>query len=205
MSETNANAAARRILIHKTLVDVRELLAAGPLTREVLDRITHRLELLAKETHLFTAADFPPPAPHEGDSTRYRLNPEDADDDVALYLNSLNPGKTSVPHNHTTWAVIVAVAGDELNRVYERLDDGSTDQAEIRQVREKVVRPGHSINFLPEDLHSIHVTGQTPTLHFHLYGQPLETLVGRIGIDPETGRVINYNKTQMRPSEEVRA
>jgi hypothetical protein len=43
--------------------------------------------------------------------------------------------------------------------------------------------------------------GHEPTLHFHLYGQPLETLSGRIGVEPETGRVVNYNATQFTPSE----
>ena len=29
------------------------------------------------------------------------------------------------PHNHTTWAVVVGHAGNELNRFYARTDDGS--------------------------------------------------------------------------------
>ena len=44
-----------------------------------------------------------------------------------------------------------------------------------------------------------------PTLHFHLYGQPLETLSGRIGIDLATGEIVNYNATQMKPGQEQRA
>lgn len=59
---------------------------------------------------------------------------------------------------------------------------------------------GASIAFLPDDVHSIHVVGDSPTLHFHLYGKPLERLTGRIGINAETGAITNYNATQFQPS-----
>ncbi|MET1537684.1 cysteine dioxygenase, partial [Burkholderia sola] len=35
------------------------------------------------------------------------------------------------------------------------------------------------------------------------YGQPLETLSGRVAIDPDTGEVKNYNAAYFRPSEAV--
>jgi hypothetical protein len=65
------------------------------------------------------------------------------------------------------------------------------------------VQPGTPIAFLPDDLHSIHVIGDAPTLHFHLYGRPLETLSQRIGVNLETGAVVNYNATQLKPSKAV--
>jgi predicted metal-dependent enzyme (double-stranded beta helix superfamily) len=194
----------RQSAIDQTLEDIRQIVGQHPLDRATLAVVTTRLERLAAQKQLFTRADFPPPAASlgVGASTRYRLNPEDADDDIALYLNSINPGKTTIPHNHTTWAVIVAVEGQEDNRVYRRTDDGTNaEHAQLALVRELTVQPGTSINFLPEDIHSIHVVGNAPTLHFHLYGQPLETLSGRIGVEPETGKVVNYNATQFVPSE----
>ncbi|MFC4274513.1 cysteine dioxygenase family protein [Achromobacter aloeverae] len=208
MTQATSIAAERQQQVKTALADVRALLAGAALGRGVLDQVTRRLEQLAAATHLFPREDFPPPAPggDAGASTRYRLNPEDSDEDLALYLNSINPGKTTVPHNHTTWAVIVAIAGDELNRVYRRTDDGSDpSRASLEQAREVVVRPGQSIAFLPDDIHSIHVTGQEPTLHFHLYGRPLETLSDRIGVNLETGEIINYNKNHLRDSQVARA
>lgn len=208
MTQASSIAAERQQQVNAALADVRGLLANATLDRDVLGRITRRIEQLAAATHLFSREDFPPPARAEevGASTRYRLNPEGRDDDVALYLNSINPGKTTVPHNHTTWAVIVAIAGDELNRVYRRTDDGSDpSRAALEQAREVVVRPGQSIAFLPDDIHSIHVTGDEPTLHFHLYGRPLETLSDRIGVNLETGEIINYNKSHLRDSQVVKA
>jgi len=205
-NDTTAIAAQRRIAVDQALADIRAIAAAQALDRAVLARITARLEKLAANAALFTREDFPPPAASEGvgASTRYRLNPGDGDDDVALYLNSINPGKTSIPHNHTTWATIVAVEGQEENRVYRRTDDGSDPaQARLELEREVTVQPGTSIAFLPEDLHSIHVIGDRPTLHFHLYGQPLETLSRRIGVNLETGAIVNYNATQLQPSKAV--
>ena len=203
---STALAAQRRVAVDQALTDVRAIASAQPFDRALLARITARLEKLASHAELFTRADFPPPAVTEGvgASTRYRLNPEDGNDDVALYLNSINPGKTSIPHNHTTWATIVAVEGQEENRVYRRTDDGRDPAvARLELEREVTVQPGTSIGFLAEDLHSIHVTGDQPTLHFHLYGQPLETLSRRIGVNLETGKIINYNATQLEPSKVV--
>jgi predicted metal-dependent enzyme (double-stranded beta helix superfamily) len=189
----------RQTAVTALLGDVRAILAAEGVTRAALDAISQRLLALAsQDAALFSADDFPPPQAGGADtSTRYRLNP--GEDGVALYLNSLLPGKTTVPHNHDTWAVIAALKGEELNRVYQRTDDRSDpDQASLEVEREVIVRPGTPIAFLPDDIHSIHVTGNSPTLHFHLYGRPLETLDGRLGYELETGRVVRYNATHMQ-------
>ncbi|CAN7348319.1 cysteine dioxygenase [Variovorax paradoxus] len=201
-----ALAARRRVAVDQALTDIRGIASTQPFDRTVLARITARLEKLAQQTELFTRTDFPPPAATEGvgASTRYRLNPEDGDDDIALYLNSINPGKTSIPHNHTTWAAIVAVEGQEENRIYRRTDDGRDPAvARLELDREVTVQPGTPIAFLPDELHSIHVIGNEPTLHFHLYGRPLETLSQRIGVNLETGAIVNYNATQLKPGKAV--
>jgi predicted metal-dependent enzyme (double-stranded beta helix superfamily) len=188
----------RQAAVAALLDHVRHIVAKQGVTRAALDAISERLQALAAHhAELFTAGDFPPPQAGSGDtSTRYRLNP--GEEGFALYLNSLLPGKTTIPHNHDTWAVIAALEGEELNRVYKRIDDGTDpEHATLDLEREVVVRPGTPIAFLPEDIHSIHVTGATPTLHFHLYGRPLETLSGRLGYELDTGRVVRYNATHL--------
>lgn len=206
MTDTlNATEARRRSAVDDTLNDVRQILGGQPPSRDTLKAIIARLEQLAADKALFSRADFPPPALSAGvdASTRYRLNPADGDEGLALYLNSINPGKTTLPHNHTTWAVIVAVEGQEVNRIYRRTDDRSqSDRGQLELVRELTVQPGTPTGFLDEDIHSIYVTGTEPTLHFHLYGRPLETLSGRVGYQPD-GSIVNYNATQFRPSKDV--
>lgn len=194
----------RGTAVERTLATIRGLLGTTPPDRAALAQVASVLDELARQPQLFPASDFAPPdvSSGVGASTRYRLNPHDGDAEIALYLNSINPGKTTIPHNHDTWAVIVAIEGEELNRVYRRADDGrDAGFAKLEIEREFTVRPGHSIQFLPDDLHSIHVAGERPTLHFHLYGKPLETLAGRIGIEPATGAIVKYNATQFKPSQ----
>ncbi|MFK4443044.1 putative metal-dependent enzyme (double-stranded beta helix superfamily) [Caballeronia udeis] len=188
----------RQAAVTALLDHVRHIVEKQGVTRAALGAISNHLQALAVDhAGLFSAADFPPPQAGSGDtSTRYRLNP--GEDGFALYLNSLLPGKTTIPHNHDTWAVIAALEGEELNRVYNRTDDGADpERATLDLDREVVVRPGTPIAFLPEDIHSIHVTGERPTLHFHLYGRPLETLSGRLGYELDTGRAVRYNTTHM--------
>ncbi|RYP49685.1 hypothetical protein DL770_011145 [Monosporascus sp. CRB-9-2] len=190
--------------VHQTLVAIRAIAAQDGITHASLARIADRLQELAAQEALFPLDAFPPPAAGDADaSSRYLLHGE-PDQTFALYLNSINPGKTTPPHNHTTWAVIVALEGQELNRVYTRTDDGrDPERATLALSREVVVQPGTPITFLDDDIHSIHVVGNAPTRHFHLYGRALETLTGRVGYDLATGRVLNYNRNYMNATKQA--
>lgn len=197
----------RQQAVASTLADIQRIATTQGIDYRSLDAIAARLKQLAAQPELFPVEEFAPPDPGDSQaSTRYLLRKE-PDDTFALYLNSINPGKKTVPHNHTTWAVIVAVDGDELNRVYKRMDDGSSDDhADVVLQREVVVSPGRDhVAFMPEDIHSIHVVGNRSTRHFHLYGQALERLTGRVGFDLDNKRVLNYNRNYHAPSNETKA
>jgi predicted metal-dependent enzyme (double-stranded beta helix superfamily) len=198
-------AAARAAAVAATVDRIRGIEAAEGVTRASLAAIREELLKLAAQEHLFPSAHFPPPPNGEKGSNRYLLQ-EDQGGRFALYLNALNPGNETKPHDHTTWAVVVAVDGQELNKVYERADDG-TDPArcELRLREEVMVEPGRGICLMPEDIHSIHTTGQVPTRHLHMYGLALERLDDRKGYDPETGAVVPYNKNFMKPTASARA
>jgi predicted metal-dependent enzyme (double-stranded beta helix superfamily) len=170
--------------------------------RDALKEIVSLLEDLAGRRELFNFERFPAPTEAQGTTQfRYRLN--DDGETPTLYVNSLLPGKSTIPHNHETWAVIVAIEGQELNDVFRRADDGSDPaRADLQLDQKVIVQPGTSISFLGEDLHGIRVDGETPTLHFHLYGRPLESLENRYGVKAD-GTVVLYNKSQMTPSIEA--
>ena len=154
---------------------------------------------------MFPSATFPPPPNGEKGSNRYLLQ-QDLGNRFALYMNALNPGNATKPHDHTTWAVVVAVDGQELNKVYERTDDGANpDKASLRVREEILVEPGRGICLMPEDIHSIHTTGDRPTRHLHMYGLALEKLDNRKGYDPDTGEVVPYNSNFMKPTLQARA
>jgi predicted metal-dependent enzyme (double-stranded beta helix superfamily) len=190
--------AQRADVIEEFLKEIRVIHQRG-VDRAALVEIVGLLEALSERRDLFNFQAFPAPIPGQGSSAfRYRLN--DNGDTPTLYLNSLLPGKSTIAHNHETWAVISAVEGQEINYVYGRSDDGSDPQrARLQLEKEVVVQPGTSISFLGDDLHGIRVEGETATLHFHLYGLPLESLNGRYGVDTD-GKILNYNASQMVPS-----
>src|SRR5690242_3016822 len=160
--------AERRAAIAAAVHDVREIEAREGVTRESLERIKGRLIKLAARKDLFSEKDFPPPAPGgKLKSCLYRVA-EDADHRFALYVNSSLGGHSTPAHNHTTWAVIVGVTGEELNRFYERVDGKPVEKGKA------VVKQGSGVCFLPEDLHSIHI--QAPLINFHMYGLGLDHL-----------------------------
>ncbi len=204
MNATDVSA-ARTASVAAAVDRIRAIEAAQGVTRPALEAIRTELLALAANEHLFPSAVFPPPPEGQKGSNRYLLQ-EDAGNRFALYLNALNPGNSTKPHDHTTWAVVVAVDGQELNKVYDRLDDG-TDPAhcEMRVREEVMVEPGQGICLMPEDIHSIHTTGERPTRHLHMYGLALEKLDDRKAYDPETGTVSAYNKNFMKPTADAKA
>jgi predicted metal-dependent enzyme (double-stranded beta helix superfamily) len=163
--------AERRAEIAAAVTDVREIERQDGVSRASLERIKQRLARLAARKDLFSEKDFPPPAPGgKLKSCLYRVA-EDADHRFALYVNSSLGGHNTPAHNHTTWAVIVGITGEELNRFYDRADGG------VREKGQQVVKQGSGVCFLPEDLHSIHI--QAPLINFHMYGLGLDQLHSR--------------------------
>ena len=155
--------------IDAALADIRRIESTAGVTSEGLKQIKERLIRLASRTDLFDPADFPPPAPGgKRNSCLYRLA-EDSEHRFALYANSSNGSYGTPAHNHTTWAVIVGVTGEELNRFYDRNPEGG-----VQQKGEYVVKQGTGVAFLPDELHSIHISA--PVLNFHMYGLALDRL-----------------------------
>lgn len=176
-----ARAAARLEAIAAAMADIHGIVGADAPDRHVLARVRERLVALALRADLFPRGDLPPPIPGAGNrSILYRLA-EDNDHGFALYANASLGGYGTPAHNHTTWAVIAGVHGKELNRFYDRSDDGG-----VAQRGEFEVVAGRGVAFLPDDLHSIHI--DAPLLNFHLYGLGLEQLARREYYDSAAGR-----------------
>jgi predicted metal-dependent enzyme (double-stranded beta helix superfamily) len=158
----------RKREIDAAVRDVRQIETRDGVTRDSLEKIKARLAKLAARKDLFAPADFPPPAPGgKLKSCLYRVA-EDPDHRFALYVNASLGGHNTPAHNHTTWAVIVGITGEELNRFYERAEGG------VRETGQFTVKQGTGVAFLPDDLHSIHI--QAPLLNFHMYGLGLDQL-----------------------------
>ena len=188
----SAVSAARAAAVAAAIERIRAIERRG-ISRPALDAIKAELLELATHESLFPSSEFPPPPDGEKGNRRYLLQ-EDPDNRLALYINALNPGNETRAHDHTTWAVIVAVDGQELNKVYRKQPDSLVVDHEV------MVEPGRGIAFMADDIHSIHTTGPVPTRHLHLYGLALEKLDNRMAYDPATGKAIPYNANFMQPT-----
>src|SRR5215475_9255366 len=168
------------------LVDhAREIEKTG-VTHANLDKIGGLLAGLARRADLFPQDEFP----LGSDGGFYRLS-EDPDHRFALYASAGGPGKKVPPHNHTTWAVIAGVHGAERNVVYDRLDNGAREgivQLREAPAKEKTLKNGDFIAYLPDDFHHIETpVGSGTALHLHFYGLSLEHLPDRVSVDMASG------------------
>jgi predicted metal-dependent enzyme (double-stranded beta helix superfamily) len=178
----------RQAAVASAIADVKGIIANRPVDRPTAARVLEVLKGLAAQPEIWPAADFPAP----GEDTRQAryLVTEDPDSTFALYLNTMLPGRKIPPHNHTTWACIAGIEGEEHNTVYERVDDGSREgHAELRKQEMVVVAAGSGIAMLPDDIHSVDIVGDRPIRHLHLYGRALETLTERVTYDLEAKTV----------------
>ena len=182
-------ATERRQRVEECVDEIRSCIEDRGLSRDTLEQVKERLIKLARRPGLFTVEDFPPPA----DGDRIYLMSEQDDHSYALYVVSGSKGKLTPPHDHTTWAVIVGIEGEEHNRIYERTDDGSVaGKAELKLAREFTVAPGNGLALMPDDIHSIAMEQDGTSLFIHMYGLSLDHLPGRVSYDLEAGTCQHY-------------
>jgi rhodanese-related sulfurtransferase/predicted metal-dependent enzyme (double-stranded beta helix superfamily) len=175
----------RAAAVAQTVARVRDIQRREGATRTALKRIEAELISLGRCAELFPLAHFPVPEGRTGEI--YRLS-EDADRRFALYASAGRPGKVQPPHNHTTWAAIAGVHGEERNVFFTRVDDRSVPgRGTLRRTGALTVRRGDACSFLADDFHTIEVTGDGPSLHLHMYGTSLEDLPGRIAFAHDGG------------------
>jgi predicted metal-dependent enzyme (double-stranded beta helix superfamily) len=91
----------------------------------------------------------------------------------SLYLVSDGPGVRSAPHEHCTWAVIVGLAGNELNEFHEA---DHAAPGSVRPVSETALRAFDALYLPPGAIHATLAADGQPTYHLHLYGKPLREL-----------------------------
>lgn len=175
----------REQAITETVGRVRRLEREMGVTREMLAKVRDELIALAGDGRLWPPADYP--LAKGGGNQVYRLS-EDPDHRFALYMSVGRTGKETPPHDHTTWAVIVGIKGKEHNRFYRRTDDGRTPgRGTVAETHRHTVERGTGVCLMPDDIHSIHLEGEPPTLMFHMYGRAIDHLPDRIAYDTAAG------------------
>ncbi|WP_159915108.1 rhodanese-like domain-containing protein [Pantoea sp. 18069] len=146
-------------------------------TPEQLRAVATLLERLGTQRELFAAEHFPVSA--QNPAQVYRLS-EDAAGRYALYLSTGLPGKSQPPHDHTTWAIIAGVSGNERNVFLRRETTQDATRDSLTAERSVDVTPGVSVVLSPTDVHTIELIGDEPGLHLHFYGLAIDRLPGRV-------------------------
>lgn len=90
-----------------------------------LDAAKAILKDLAARRDLFPESEFRWPAADQA-NVMYCIYRGEGDD-LALYLDLLNEGASNTPHDHgNSWAIVVAMEGQERHNLYRRADGGTT-------------------------------------------------------------------------------
>lgn len=191
-----AQSAGRRgNAVSSAIEDIREIETEEGVNYPALDRIRDRLIDLAADKDLFPVADFPIP---DGRDTAMYLLQEDEDGRFALYMSVARTAIDTPPHDHTTWAVITGLKGQEHNRLYERLDDETVEgKGEVEEVDKFTVEHGTGVTLLPADIHSIHLEGEAPTMMLHMYGLAIDRLHDRVAYNQEDGTYKHFPATDI--------
>ncbi len=178
--------------VAEVMAFVRSMAEPVDVSRENLDKIKQVMLDFASRADIWDEEEFP--APEEGKIQNRYLISKDDDDSYALYLNVMNKGKYAPPHNHTTWACVTAVAGEEYNYVYTPEQEGPLEPGErpIKHTETINVKPGQGIALLKDDIHAIEIKEGMATRHLHLYGRALETLTKRMTWDKDLQNCFVY-------------
>ncbi len=165
---------------------VHGITAPEGITPSALHAIKGKLVRLAARTDLFPLSDFAMP---EAQGRNHPLLIED-NDGHGLYLTIGLPGKEAAPHDHGIWCVNAALSGRERHVLYRRTDSGlEPGRAEVMQVGEVVVEPGHGLAMADHDIHSTEVIGDQPAIGLALYGYALARFPAVVWFHPAFGSV----------------
>lgn len=182
----NDIASQRHAAVAAFIAEARYLLErAQQIDSETLQPVACALERLGIQRELFPAEHFPISA--ENPAQVYRLS-EDLDGRYALYVSAGQAGKAQPPHDHTTWAIIAGITGNERNVFYRREATEDPTRDTLTETGRSDVVAGTSVTLLPHDVHTIELIDNVPGLHLHFYGLALDRLTHRVVFEaPEGG------------------
>ena len=175
----------RSKLIVETMAQVEQLVKDGA-ELETLNSAKDVLAALATQRDLFPESDFPWPEETNGNSTWCLYS---GANDCALYLDLLNHGASTVPHDHgSSWAIVTGIEGQETHRLYQRVDAGiGAGPAKLEQVGELTIGVGDSVSMLNNGIHAIEAVGTERIMMLHCYGKGFEHQSDRLEYNMHVG------------------
>ncbi|MFC8917131.1 cysteine dioxygenase [Streptomyces sp. NPDC047821] len=123
------------------------------------------------------APDLLTPAQCEGDPERYRQHVLHAEPDGGFSVVAIVwlPGQGTPIHDHVAWCVAGVHQGEEHERRYQLVPDGTS--ARLLATQDVVNGPGEVAAFAPPgDIHSVRNAGDRTALSLHVYGADITRL-----------------------------
>lgn len=157
--------------------------AAGGDERAMLARVAPLCAGLAARRREWLQPSLCTPDPEQGFGLQ--VLHEESDHALAVFVVTWLPGRSTMPHDHGTWAVIAGLEGTERNALWERLDDRTRPgYAELRRTGERSVGPGELILLPSDSIHSVVNDTDEVTVSLHAYGRHVN-FNARSQFDPE--------------------
>ena len=154
----------RKQAVAQAVSRIREIEHDQGVTRGSLEKIKGILVDLASKKELFSESDYP--SPIKENNLMY-LSSEDDDYRFALYLSTGVPGRSSPPHNHTTWDVEAYKTWADrlqLHRQASTIGKLSPEWAAYIRTLQRFARDHHvrAINFMREGDRQVQMAPQWP-------------------------------------------
>ena len=100
-----------------------------------------------------------------------------AEDSSLSIMAMVVPSGVATPvHDHRAWGLVGVYQGQQREKVYRRLDDGSVpDFADLHQIAENILKPGDITTLLPPegDIHMIETISSEPSISIHVLGNDI--------------------------------
>ncbi|MFM9108709.1 MAG: hypothetical protein ACKOWF_18635 [Chloroflexota bacterium] len=113
--------------------------------------------------------------------------------DLALSALVVPPGASTPVHDHLAWGIVGLYRGAQDEDVFERLDDGSSEESADLAVKiRRHLKQGDFYELLPEtDIHQVTTTSDITSVSLHLLGID-NGCIWRHRFVPEEGKVLPF-------------
>ena len=177
-------------VLRRFVEDFRNVVAAAGGTPALLDELRGPTERLLDDPSWIGEA-FRRPLPGETATwAMYRSQ----DPDLCVFTMVVPPGEMTRVHNHLTDGWVGCIQGEQLERLFRRVDDRSrADYAELAIVAEDRVSVGEltPLSYPDHDIHQVVTTSATPSVSLHVLCNDLGAVERQL-FEPDARRVSNF-------------
>jgi predicted metal-dependent enzyme (double-stranded beta helix superfamily)/predicted enzyme related to lactoylglutathione lyase len=159
-------------LITKFLHEVEHVVASTVDRRDTIEQLKPSFAmLLADSTWLHPDHRHPVP----GKFAQYAIYRAE-DGTLSIMAMVVPPGVATPVHDHRAWGLVGVYQGQQREKVYRRLDNGTRpDFADLQQVAENILAPGDITTLLPPegDIHMIETISAEASISIHVLGNDI--------------------------------